>query len=64
MLDFGPAHPCKPSVFPADFSGVTNVCERVLTHIFLGIILVEGYYFLFLFFIGGLEHTQLFPSFR
>ena len=19
MLDFGPAHPCKPSVFPADF---------------------------------------------
>ena len=31
------------------FSGVTNVCERVFTHMFLGIILVEGSCFLFLF---------------
>ena len=64
MLDFGPAHPCEPSVFPADFSGVTNVCERVFTHVFLGIILVEGYYFLFLFFIliGGLEHTSVYTA--
>ena len=64
MLDFGPAHPCKPSVFPADFSGVTNVCERVFTHVLLGIILVEGYCFLFLFFIliGGLEHTSVYTA--
>ena len=48
MLDFGPAHPCKPSAFLQIFSShklFVSVCSHMF---FLRIILVEGSCFLYL----------------